>query len=1046
MPGCGMYAQQLPAQYLQHHWLADAQTLYDRGHYAAAQTKVRNYMATEQAAPQLQQAKDPLLWAQARYMDAMCSFQLLHNDAEQLLVAVAQDYPHLPLAGSAYFHAGKLLFLKRYYNKVPVYLRLAQPEQLTMAEKQEAAFMLGFSYLQVDSLQMATSYLTPLTQELGPWHDQANYYLGIALYKQAQYAEAFKLFQNIEQGKAYQTKVPLYIASCLVALQQYVLAEDYANKLKQMNLEWEQKDLLYMQLGLAIFENKHYNEAVPYLEYYRDNTTEKPDRAALYRLGYAYYRSQQYTLAGNELKKVLRAEDTLTQAACLYLGFCQLELEQKEEALLSFQRAYNLDQEPAFTADALFHYAKLNFALKYFEAAYRHLDLFLTRYPTHANAREAEELLAEVLYYNGKLTDAIRYFEKKPSQNLRAQQAYQKVCYYYGVELLATSKEEAAVYFQKAIKSNAEPSYTQSARFWLAETQFYRKKYDQALITYSAYINEKGADQLAYYPQALLGKGWCLLRLTRYKEGANTFAQLQKLPELETEQPIVYFEALTRRADCIFMQKQYKDANFLYAKATTLPQGRVDYALFQNGICQSRLKEHDQAIAKLTELVDRHPNSPLRAEALYAISNEYLKWKNDFGKTISTAQRILNEHPGSPFAALAHINMGLAKNNQHKEEEATEHFSTVLRQYGNEEEPVKVALAELKQLMPRKTMDSLVADYRKNYPGSKPFLDEVSFAAARDLLLIENNYLEAIGKFSEFIREYPNSVNLSEALLLRGEAYRYADSSTLALADFEALMARTDVPRELQQRAQMQAAELSYDNKQYGRSQELYGMVEKLADNEIDRLQARMGRARTLLALADTAGAKSIYDQVYHAVGAPAFTKAKAGLELGKILLAQGQPAEAEKAFGVVAQQKNSATSAEAVYLLTGCLMQRKAYQQVVDTVFALKDIMQGHDQWRARTYLLMANAYWQLEKRRQAIETLRSIAMNATDPALQKEAEGKAKTLQAELDKLIKDKQAQDAAAAEKARQEKLAKERQNPVEEVDPKDPRLLDTDDEK
>src|SRR5690606_6662397 len=136
--------------------------------------------------------------------------------------------------------------------------------------------------------------------------------------------------------------------------------------------------LVYMQLGTAFFETADYNEAIPYLSYYQEHIDGKPDRAATYRLAFAHYKNAAYTAALNYFAQVKQAEDTLSQAAALYMAFCQMELDKPEEARMSLKRAWQLNQDADFTKEAHFQYAKASFALNYYSESQQLLQDYLT--------------------------------------------------------------------------------------------------------------------------------------------------------------------------------------------------------------------------------------------------------------------------------------------------------------------------------------------------------------------------------------------------------------------------------------------------------------------------------------------------------------------------------------------------------------------------------------------------------------------------------------------------------------------------------------------
>src|SRR5690606_40853098 len=89
--------------------------------------------------------------------------------------------------------------------------------------------------------------------------------------------------------------------------------------------------------GQTLFELKRYQEALPYLEDYYENT-ERIRKEELYELAYTYYQLKQYDDAIDKFQPLSNAQDTLAQTAMYLLGDCYLKVGDKKGARNALDR------------------------------------------------------------------------------------------------------------------------------------------------------------------------------------------------------------------------------------------------------------------------------------------------------------------------------------------------------------------------------------------------------------------------------------------------------------------------------------------------------------------------------------------------------------------------------------------------------------------------------------------------------------------------------------------------------------------------------------
>lgn len=82
---------------------------------------------------------------------------------------------------------------------------------------------------------------------------------------------------------------------------------------------------------------------------------------------------------------------------------------------------------------------------------------------------------------------------------------------------------------------------------------------------------------------------------------------------------------------------------------------KTDEQLFADAAESQKASEPDDAIELYQELLDRYPDSPRAAEAMYAIGTVYQDYKKDFPKAIASYRALVSrypEHATSPNAAF----------------------------------------------------------------------------------------------------------------------------------------------------------------------------------------------------------------------------------------------------------------------------------------------------------------------------------------------------------------------------------------------------------
>jgi superkiller protein 3 len=231
-------------------------------------------------------------------------------------------------------------------------------------------YRLGLSFYKLRQYDMARPYLERAV-ELEPNDESNQFLLGASLYNLNRFSEAAPHLQRAVELNHSEENCCYLLGCCLYKLERYEDAVEHLQRsvsLKPVdnregvssNKKWLQKCLeklsairpqlaepnpnleVEIKLGVSLFEDSQYLEAIPYL---RIAVNESPDdEMNQYRLGSSCYELGQYHEAQPHLQRAvdLEPEDETNQ---YFLGMCFYKQEKYQEAQPHLQRAVDLEPD-----------------------------------------------------------------------------------------------------------------------------------------------------------------------------------------------------------------------------------------------------------------------------------------------------------------------------------------------------------------------------------------------------------------------------------------------------------------------------------------------------------------------------------------------------------------------------------------------------------------------------------------------------------------------------------------------------------------------------
>lgn len=1000
----------------------EASELFEKGKYGAAQKKIEVFLESEK---EVRDARFNDLHANAKYMQALGAYQLEREDAEVLMNQYLLTYGENTKASVMRYYLGKYYYERRNYGaSISPLIEAYQSGSLDQERFDEVVFMLGYSYFMDGRNRDATRFFQMAARKPGKYQEDALYYRSVILYKEKNYEEAVLAFDELKESKKYGRETRVYLANSLLKLKRYNELFVLADQLVRGRISNKDVQVLYV-VANASFEREDFRRTSDYFSRYT-KARGRMNKTDYFRFGYSEYKQGLFEEAVPHFEKALGSKDSLEQVASYYLGFCFLKQNPKDEASakFAFQRASQdaAYANPEIIEDALYQSAKVSFATEDYQEALQSLTRLTQEFPRSPNIDEARAMIGEAYLYTRDYPRSIKYFENYPPRTRRAEQAFQTVLYFYGLELYERPDFKiASRAFTKSMNIGVDQNMALSAKYWLGESQFRQGRYGEARNTFRDYLRTRNVNRNEFYPEAYYGIAWTWFKEKNYSNSLQGFKDFIANAGRKGKKDQVV-DAYLRSGDCLFLLKKYRDANTYYNRVVDFRSKGADYAMYQMGESFYRQNNYNSSVAQFDKLIKSFRKSSYRDDALDRISEIYGTWIKDNNKSAQYAKMLVNEYPKSPLAASAYNRLALTSYYSGNEQAAVRYFKRVLSDYSRDRDNSQIALDNLSALLSEREFDKVLKEYRRNNPEMKDNLADLVFNTGQDRFFAQN-YSSAIEQFSTYIRDYKNGPNYFEAFLFRARSYREIGEFSKALRDYQQVY-ETPSKNDFTILALQEAAEIRFDQRNYQSSLALYQELENIADEVQNRVTARFGIAKNYSAMKDYRLAINIYNSIAQNQEASSYSRTKALIGIGNNQYLDGQLDDALETFRDVESEFKNAFGAESQYMITkiqlaeGLNLKDRAesldrkgnpaadrvFQEAMDkltevteSAIYMKNNYPSFNEWKARTFLVAADAYVGLGNTFQAKGTLESLVAEDRFPDIQKEAQEKLAQIEAQ-------------------------------------------------
>jgi tetratricopeptide (TPR) repeat protein len=911
------------------------------------------------------------LKAEAQYYTAMCAIELYNLDAEYLVFKFVNENPENPLQNSAYFSLADYMYKKKNYPKTISYYNLVDRYFLNEQQLSEYYFQKGYSYYKNNDFKEARVCFYEIKDIESKYSSPALYYYSHIAYDQENYQTALEGFQRLLSDDSFSAIAPYYVAQIYYMQKKFQDVIDFAPPLMDEVAKSRSAEMSKI-IGESYFYLGRYEEAIPYLQAYRDEIV-RISIEDKYQLAYAYYMSGDYDNAATYFERISLTNTEISQSALYHLGDCYLKLDEKNKARSAFASAARMDFNQNIKEDALFNYAKATYELSYspFNEAVRAFNNYISQYPASDRTDEAYNFLVMAYMNTKNYRMALESLEKIKDKDNQIQKAYQKVSFYRGIELFTNQRYNDAIsVFDKSLKYGQHDQIIKArSYYWLAESYYNEGDNETAEDFYDLFLNEPSSFQTPEYKMVNYSKGYIAFSEKNYTDAKKWF---QKYVNLEKSGDAVSLsDAYNRLADCEFIQSNYWQAITFYDKVIELKKADVDYAYFQKGFSLGLVDKPERKLETMSELIKLYPSSAYIDDALYEIGRTRVLLNKPVEAQKAYAE-LVEKFPGSTYLSKTLVQMGLIANNAGRNQDALSYYKRVVNDYPGTTKSSN-ALKSIKDIYVNlNNVDGYLAYVEEIGQGvSASEQDSLVYTAAENAYL-EGNCDKAIPQLENYIQKYPYGVFLLNA------NYYYADcllKSDRGEDAFQSLLFIIDQGNSMFTEPSLVAASrIAYRNGDYNQAAGLYQKLIKSGENKANISEAQTGLMRSYYQLGEYANTIEAANEVLIQDKPDPQIIKEAKYLMAKSYLKQNDTPAAYDWFSQIANEVNSEYGAEAKYYMAEISYQRGDLDKTESIIFEFIDMNTPHEYWMGKSFILLSDVYLAKNDDFQAVQTLESV------------------------------------------------------------------------
>ena len=938
-----------------------------------------------------------LIALHSHYYKSRSAMQLFHRDAISLMETFLLTYPNSSLFYEASRNLADYYYQKRDYSNALHYYKNIDPTQLQAKYRDVYRFHYAYSLFSTGDTSGAASFFYDLISKDSEFKSASQYYFAYIAYINGNYTIAEKQFLDLIEQEMYLEEIPLYVA-------QIYHKQDAHEDLISFGLSYVDATFTFTELFKLLAEAYyHLGDYERSIYFFKDkylNTGAKLDDYGYYLLGQAYYKTEEFSLAGSTFNKIVEAEDSLAQNAYYHLADCYLKLGDKRSAQNAFESASHYDFNTAIAEHAHFNFAKLCYELGYpYADPTMILQDFIKDFPQSEYLDEAYSFLVNAFLTHKDYSRAIKSLENSGLSSKLLQQAYQEVSYYRAVQLFNDGNyQNAVIHFEKALLHPHNKTLEAMSHYWKAESHDRLNEFEKSITSYKKFQNTPISIGLPEYQSASYHIAYAYFKLWKFAESSKGF---EVFVGNANKNDMRLHDTYVRLGDSNYMLKNYSKAIRSYEKAVQLWGVDADYAAYQIALAYQQLGKYDEVIESLVKFDEQYAKSTYVDDAWYRMGEAYIKLENS-EKALEMFRKIGANFPNSAYVADAKMKIGLVLYHAEDYSESIQQFKAIVTEYPATT-IAREAISNARSVYVDLGDVQSYADWVETLSFvniSTSALDSTAYESA-ELHYLKGNFKKSFLGFESYLNTYTEGIFKLSANYYYGVSALEIDKTDEALVAFELVASYHNNP--FTHAALKHTAELYQQKKMYDKALEKFHQLDDLAETVEAQLFAKQGLMDAYLSQGEYTNAIEQAQLILNSgrvdesliLELNTFVARVAFLDLDRDLAAEK--------YKVIEENSQGALKAESMYHLAYLAFYEGDYELSKELIFEQSRSLPRYKEWLGKSFIILAKNYWEEEDVFQATHTLDQLILNVDDAEILKAA----KRLKAEI--LAKENTQQD-------------------------------------
>lgn len=896
----------------------------------------------------------------------LCCANLKTPGYEKMIASFAETYPYSGLLPQIRYRFALNLFDEGRWKAAAEQLELFDADRLDKNDRAEYLYKKAYSYYELQEYDAAmygfgkvellsrNSYTAP-----------SQYATGYILYQKQDFKGALSYFEKSSSDPRFADISNYYITECRFMMKDYKYVTDRADKL-YASVPEDRKPHLARIISESYLVQGDASKAKAYYETIKHESAKNRDY--LFYAGSLLYALEDYQGAIDNYSRMTDRSDSLGQIADYQLGFSYIQVKNKVAALDCFKHASSLVYDTKIQEDAYYNYAKLAFDLNDDGSVFKD---YMEKYKETAKNDRIYSYMALAALYDHDYAGAVEAYDQIDELDEDMRSNYMKANYLRANQLISNGAYRDAEHCLKAAAYYADKysTFNQLARYWLAESYYRDGKYGDSRKLYTELYNISALDRkdegnLIPYNIAY----------SYFGEGNNAMATKWFDEYLSSPSAKLRKDALVRKADCLFIDKNYKDAAEAYSAIYAEYKDPNDvYSYYQAGISYGLVDNLSKKIAVLSPVRKASVDAPYFSDALYELGRSLVADGQD-DNAIECYKTLIASAKDSSFVAKGLLGLGMVERNRSQYHMALDYYKKVVSEMPGTEY-AEDALLAIESIYQTKQEPEEYLAYIESLgtAGNKTEADKeaILFNSAEQIFLAEN-YRKALVSLESYEQKYPEGVNLPKACFYIAECYKALDDKEKACDYYKKVIDRDE--GSFAEISALSFARLSYGMERYGEAYSGYKKLGEIARIDNNKFASLLGMMRSAFRAKEYDIAISCSDKVKSDIHTTADYNREADYIKAKSLLATSNRDAAFAILGKLSSLTNTPEGAEASYLLIQDSYDQGKFADVEKQVFAFSDKGSSQKYWMAKSFILLGDSYAEQNDYLQAKATFESI------------------------------------------------------------------------